>query len=1053
MNASKHSVHPMLDLAPSVSYLAEVLTDAIQQYDRVTVLVTSARDRQALREALAAYPALTLGLDITTRSSFVADLWNFRGDGRRLVTAADRIDLVQLLTQKQDDQALSSHEQRIFSRLVRAALPNMLDFVAAHARDIKVHAEDVARYTGESQQLVSAQEFELLQKSQAYSELLKAYELIEEVEALRILATELLDAHHLEPLVLVGFSSDACSPAFQALLKTWAKVSAVHEFVCTESFDYRRALGVETVPAHQRLRLVLPAGPTAEAEALVKEIEQLAASGARCIELISRRIAYHVDHVQDKLLARGFELTLDYSLRLMEIPMGAALVAYLQTLQDLQEREALWDPHEAELPFGYHNMQWWYPSTVIDVLYTPLSGVGVAAIQKLDAAWRSNRLLTPTKVLQQLQSGRSTSQTFAQATRAFCAQNFSQGFKLLASGLSDAAPLLARDLLDGCISSAYQAEKLASTYGLPTAQVLLGLLESAQLQLHHHVVSDGGAGTLCRATSEQLDEKPAICVVCTTPDRAASWYAQPTDASILCDMDSELSALPSTDGLVADLLEILGAAERRDVLTEAEEQLAAIAHRTRKSISFERLLFRDNQAVYPSPILSEILSSLENKADQDSAQLGKADLGNVHSDKVDQPKTKSGKADQSGVKVNRPKQVSHSEVLQLANLSISGNPPQKIAEVEQAAHGSIDADLRQYVVIPRASRALSSKSEPVLEPELSASQIETYLRCPVEWFSMRRLKLDNIDAGFSGLEIGTFVHHILERSYTELIAAGLRPRDLTWIAELTQSIERNFEAERLLHLTAPTHDHHTQHRLVVHTEEEAGRLRDVKRSLEGLAMYQAALFKRFYPIACEWPFNQASVAPRYAGVLVSGTVDRIDVDDEGNALIIDYKHKSPTGFNTEYDVDIAACEDEDGFHLPRHIQALMYAQVVQRAFPDLTVRGSLYLSTRRPYALAGIVDEQLADRIFGLDIDGNPLVVPGSGGSPDLRGLSVSKQRKNAIFLPGGKDAFQHLLDACEQELVPVVQQMLCGDISVDAVHIAQCEFCKTYAMGAQLLS
>lgn len=59
-------------------------------------------------------------------------------------------------------------------------------------------------------------------------------------------------------------------------------------------------------------------------------------------------------------------------------------------------------------------------------------------------------------------------------------------------------------------------------------------------------------------------------------------------------------------------------------------------------------------------------------------------------------------------------------------------------------------------------------------PLLSASQIESYLECPYKWFSLRRLRLHDADALFSGAETGTFAHRVLEVTHRNLLARAVQ---------------------------------------------------------------------------------------------------------------------------------------------------------------------------------------------------------------------------------------------------------------------------------------
>ena len=272
---------------------------------------------------------------------------------------------------------------------------------------------------------------------------------------------------------------------------------------------------------------------------------------------------------------------------------------------------------------------------------------------------------------------------------------------------------------------------------------------------------------------------------------------------------------------------------------------------------------------------------------------------------------------------------------------------------------------------------------------LSASQIETYLDCPYKWFSLRRLRLGTVDAGHTGMEMGTFAHRVLEVTHRELLARALEaqspgvPRD-----ELLAQIEADparararlargrgeprggARGARARVRPAPAAHVHGQaparnlQLLVAHDSSERAQEDQLREDLRSSLAYQTRILQGFEPRLFEWGFGRRGDLVEYAGAYFTGTVDRIDVSPHGTAVIIDYKHKSPNGFAAEYD----ALQDGvlEGEKLPNRVQSLIYAQVVRRAFEGrLRLVGSVYLSTKSPHALAGVADENVVDLVFG----------------------------------------------------------------------------------------
>ena len=317
-----------------------------------------------------------------------------------------------------------------------------------------------------------------------------------------------------------------------------------------------------------------------------------------------------------------------------------------------------------------------------------------------------------------------------------------------------------------------------------------------------------------------------------------------------------------------------------------------------------------------------------------------------------------------------------SEISLAENAYKTGKQPSVVA-TEHVAPAIVDSAEERLCVSPPPEG--STESAPVL----SASQIETYLECPYKWFSLRRLRLRDSDAGFTGAEIGTFAHRVLEVTHRELLARAVE--QARGEKSLDQLAEAAFFDAEIAHrdnytelVSALIEQAQTNPELrfpgsAVSDGREDGRAgsdnslscvyctsgssvslgawassassgarsaycrragshrRRFRRDLTSLLKYEAGLFEGFEPRYFQWGFGRGENEVSYAGVRVLGTVDRIDIDCHGQAMVIDYKHKAPNRFNAEHDVFSSGAQEI--FTLPRRVQALMYAQVIRRAFP------------------------------------------------------------------------------------------------------------------------
>lgn len=290
-----------------------------------------------------------------------------------------------------------------------------------------------------------------------------------------------------------------------------------------------------------------------------------------------------------------------------------------------------------------------------------------------------------------------------------------------------------------------------------------------------------------------------------------------------------------------------------------------------------------------------------------------------------------------------------------------------------------------YLVLRR--RDGEGENAPLVPRLTSASQIEAYSTCPLCWFVSYRVKPQSIDAGFGNMEKGNFVHDVLEHLHARLPQEGMErvtPENLPRAQELLREVFDETLAEH-------AGKRGTEGPLVPLSAVEERQMAEILPQLEGVLAYEAEALAPFAPRYLEFAFNELKV--EYAGRPLGGRIDRVDVDAENRAVVIDYKHR--TGVEEFKLADPTARDEESGTApiddprwLPPHTQTLIYAQAMRRAL-DLDTRAALYFSTKggkpalRGAASAELLEEERGDgRIPGLKKG-----FPGEGGSMDFDAL------------------------------------------------------------------
>ncbi len=794
----------------------------------------------------------------------------------------------------------------------------------------------------------------------------------------------------------------------------------------------------EPVASTGAVELLQPAGPVAEMELIAAKACDLARVGATSITVAVRDTNRAWGELAPKLAARGLAVRARVQKNFADIYAGRVFAAYLREVAMLKELAEGWpakvDCEEGKL-VALGDMSWWPPQGLIDFLMHNMARLPKGRAWDIDRGWRCNRLLTPAAVLDELMSPKKTSDAVAKATAELmlgrvgsCASKLMAVYrakpKQQASGAASATDEMARQEEMGVLSATMMVAGALAQLGVTAAPLadnavsLSNLVEQVIDELEHISVvltpQMGPAGADGEKTPAGAPGGPAALAPCTVTicsvNDAAKLKATSTDALIYCAQTATESPVGRTDDVLSRILETTGVDPAQNQLARQRAGLWRAVAAARRNVIFERCLFdADSAPTFPSVMLCEAYAAYGIAASAKPQEIAAL------------PHTE------------RP------EALLAQNLLDDGAQAAPALRDDARAAGAIDAKYKPLILVSNGLREL-----PAGAPMLSASQIESYLECPYKWFSLRRLGLDNVDAGFTGTEMGTFVHRVLELAHQRLLnnaveAARAQGRDIDLDANpqerLAASRVTADNLEEARQIVAEEFDNHLRHQflerrrvskmdqlLVAHATFEEEDVNQAKQDLLSLMDYQANILVGYEPRWLEWGFGGAHDEPvSYAGVWLNGKIDRMDVDGEGRALIIDYKHKSPVNFN-QYD---AFRGDFDANKLPRHVQSLIYAQVVRRAHPEVRLEGALFLATKGAHALAGACAESQVDRILGTE------------DAPRSRRLSMGIEGA-----AGGTEEFWEYLDDVEQMVAEKIADLMRGKIDACPVDADACSYC-----------
>jgi hypothetical protein len=1040
--------------------VTKALREALSADGRAILLMPSFEEALSAQRFFAD-ENMGLGISCLTPSAWVSQSWEVWGDGRHIIGEAPRRTLIHKVLNSSNDLATNPGTVELLCRLVSRALPWLKEMSSC------------AKLT--------AAESKLLDQADSYACELRAHNMLEECEA-DVLIAEILGAQTitLPKIALVGFNkltraqrelicglagqtavifssqisvgSAAAQPLFtvKSLTKD-AKTAGVEVYQAQEPSE-TKVTSLRT-PELQRLRsslfethmtkpmaptgavrIVLPAGPLSEARSIVQEIEKTtSADDDVVIAVADVRRAWR--ELAPKFACCGKNVQVQARIPFKELESGRAFLEFINEASRLVELVDMWPPSEkvAEgTKVNLGDMSWWPPRELTDFLLSDMAHMPIDRAYRLDASWRANRLLTPAAVLADLMAEKKSSASVAQATRELLRGRIgSAAAKLLmpyAAGQKslDAEDADAVDLSDLSLSAAETSAVL--TQVMSTAKDLrdmglvtdlrepgaLDLCETANIftdVLSHAVVS-------LRFRTHVGQGRPIRLMDQLT---AAHLPASSADAVLICGLSSEETSIPRDIELADELLSRIGVEPNYDLLAPIRADFARLIAVPRTHLSLERVLkTSDGADAYSAVVLIELLACYGIEGGTSPSKL----YQNV------------------SVLFGKDASLSLSETDICKNISDSQSLSQKTRDDVPSAAGKIKASLRSFVVV--TPEGMTKQDDP--RPLLSASQIETYLECPYKWFSLRRLHLGDADAGFSGAEMGTFAHRVLEVVHTQLAEEGFDVHEEAGLARAHELLNLEF-CDHLRHQYLLASASRSQPQaLIPHTSQQLGRLNGLKNDLDSLLDYEAGLLSGFKPCLFEWGFGRKDDVVSYAGARLVGSIDRVDVDEHGLAAVIDYKHKGglATDFTKEYDVFPKGGRDvKDAFVLPRRVQSLIYAQVMRRAHPELKIVGALYLCTRSSHEIAGAIDGECIERIFAQKSPTSQRLKKICVSRDDDFGLSSTTQP--LCGMPA-------LLDACEEAIATHIESMCAGDIEANPTAPDACKYCPVLNCEKRLI-
>ena len=972
------------DLSDAESAL---LADLIARHGRAVLLAPTFAELDLCRHD-AAEAGISLGIDYKTPTSWLRSLWELLGDGRGFVDNLQRQMLFSDMVTRLDDADLqplsrSQGTVRMLARMARDVLPGVAGTGTERCRGNNCQPEPKSD--------AEARVFELLR---AYAGGLDRRDMVEPCEAADIMADALADnlpactravcvrgitsfTHGLLELL-----SAVANNGGEVVVLLACEQAAMREELAA-AFDARGVL-FEAAPLREdavasdaacgtaaQPAFIEVAGPHARAHAYADAIDKLVKTHKESKD--DKAAATPADPVRVLVVsARAPQLFGELASRLAARHIAAETVEFTAFSQSIAGRQFtalanLIERMKAADEGAASKTEWWPTPELTDWIYSPLSGADAVNARTFDKNMRLSRSKTTAGVKSLLQSVQG------QVRGARKAASDENWFKNVPCVVSDVFQALWRDKPVTALKA-----MLAVAEALPD-RALGGLdgqaRRQAEVALLRHVIDILMNGARALDVS-QAATVPVLDDIRTKVDKRSAAYDYETyevdrapraqvrfasladaaalrpgsyDAVLFADVDLDSYPLSHEEGPLATLTASLG---REGVTLEPAALLRVrfghAMQTARGPVALARVT-HDRQAreCYPAAVWTELRAHAE-AADADKAKcVGEGDI--------------------------------------VRDFDPAAGEGLKRERVTCEAPQHLSAEAVPYLVLRR--RDGEGENAPLVPRLTSASQIEAYSTCPLCWFVSYRVKPQSIDAGFGNMEKGNFVHDVLEHLHARLPQEGMErvtPENLPRAQELLREVFDETLAEH-------AGKRGTEGPLVPLSAVEERQVAEILPQLEGVLAYESEALAPFVPRYLEFAFNELKV--EYAGWPLGGRIDRVDVDAENRAVVIDYKHR--TGVEefkladpTVRDEESGTAPIDDPRWLPPHTQTLIYAQAMRRAL-DLDTRAALYFSTKggkpalRGAASAELLEEERGDgRIPGLKKG-----FPGEGGSMDFDAL------------------------------------------------------------------
>lgn len=1024
-----------ISIAPRENRLAPdevaALAEAVAETGRATLVVPRFAVRDRCRRDLAD-AGLGVAVEVTTADAWIAGLWELWGDGRQLVdTPARRLLIAEVLAEGEAAGAAegaaaggarllreTAGTVDMLARAARAYLPRAIDGAAEDAAVTvaeRLVLKALARYAA------LLDERGLMEPAQAADALATAFArdgLPPQARALFVRELDEVPCYLLDLLAAVArtgsatFSVDTGAAALGAAVADAARTRGVTVEVEDAGPAPTPAIAAPGAPGSPAIFEV--AGPTAR-DAAYTELIAAAAAGTGAVAVAAPRPVDTFRRLAPRLAARGLAVRAEGTLPFARTRAGETFAVLMDFLGRVETEEP---------------SAWWPAPELPDWIRSPFSGLGPGAsrtARALDTRLRKTRKFDAASLMAELDRLQSREQQrmheYAERTGA------------------DPRPVVMKPVLDALAGAQYaRALKLMRDAAAAASPAAFGA-EGTAAQLTELAALDAALELFERARALGLAGERAHTVLEGLRVRTA------------------LSSAPAREGAADDeaaragaevrIFDVDALADERSgqvdavLLTDVDAASYPLAHRTTVDELLGEKLGAAPLAVAPAARQRRQISrALATGRARALAYVAHDAHGEERFAALAVGELRARAAGEQGS--GWPAVALPHEGTLAANADPAGWRGARVDDAPRAGVFALAPELVPYVLL--STRAVGGEARP---RTLSASQIENYLACPYRWLVSNRAATRRLDLGFGPIEMGNFVHDVMQRFHERLREGGLVRVTPQNLEACRAEMDAAFDEMRADHARGKyTHGKYAKAAggrpqtikapLVATDEIERGQIEAIRPKLHEVVRYESDMLGIFVPELFEYAFDKEGVS--YAGYPLGGRIDRIDVaPDAGSGarfVVIDYKNRGALGEFACPDPTMVRDEGEalDEMWLPGRdedrspkVQTLIYATAYARLTGG-SPQGAVYFGTRGP-VVRGAVAAALTES--------EPAAFP----HDKVSGYPGVKQPRSRTAKHDGTLSFEALLEQVEHAISRELSALAAGRIA-PAPAADACTYC-----------